>query len=69
MDKYFKGFLAANAYGTPDQILTRLEQRRNVLGRFEECSAFRFGGIPFEEADASMRLYAKEVLPVLKSWE
>jgi hypothetical protein len=30
--------------------------------------AFRFGGIPYEKAEASLQLFAKEVLPVLKSW-
>ena len=69
MEGYIKGFLAANAYGTPDQILTRLEERKAVLGDFEQCTCFRFGGIPFEEAKASMELFAKEILPVLKSWD
>ena len=27
-----------------------------------------FGGLPFEEAEASMRLIGKEVLPEVKSW-
>jgi hypothetical protein len=31
--------------------------------------AFHFGGIPCEKAEASLRLFAKEVLPVLKSWQ
>jgi len=39
-----------------------------VCGPVEAASAFRFGGIPYEEAEASMRLFAAEVLPVLESW-
>ena len=31
-------------------------------------AAFRFGGIPFDLAEPGLRLFAKEVLPVLKSW-
>lgn len=68
LQSYIDGFLAANAYGTPDQILTRLDERRSLLGAFEECTAFRFGGTPFAEAEASLKLFAAEVLPVLKGW-
>lgn len=66
---YVKGFHASCAYGTPDQILTRLEARRAIIGPFEQCTCFRFGGIPFDEAEASFELFAKEVLPVLQTWE
>jgi hypothetical protein len=45
------------------------EERRGVVGDFELATSFRFGGIPFEVAEKSMRLYAKEVLPVLHSWQ
>ena len=45
------------------------EARRELLGDFELNSSFRFGGIPLAKAEASMRLFAKEVLPVLKGWQ
>jgi hypothetical protein len=64
-----EGFKQANAYGTPDQILGTLESRRKVLGNFEQSTAFRFGAIPYDQAETSMRLFAKEVLPVLKTWD
>ena len=66
---FMEGFKAANAYGTPDQILGTLESRKKVLGTFEQSTAFRFGAIPFDQAEKSMRLFAKEVLPVLKTWD
>ncbi len=66
---FLKGFLRANAFGTPDQILATLEKRRAELGPFEQATCFRYGGIPIEEAERSMRLFAKEVLPVLQGWE
>jgi hypothetical protein len=40
-----------------------------VIGEFELDAAFRFGGIPYDTAEASLRLFAKEVLPVLKTWK
>jgi len=37
-----------------------------AIGDFELCTSFRFGGAPHEFAESSMRIYAKEVLRVLK---
>jgi hypothetical protein len=45
-----------------------LEERRGVVGDFGLATSFRFGGTPFPVAEKSMRLFAKEVLPVLHSW-
>jgi alkanesulfonate monooxygenase SsuD/methylene tetrahydromethanopterin reductase-like flavin-dependent oxidoreductase (luciferase family) len=61
------GFMRAASWGTPDKILRGLEERRNIIGDFELNVAFRFGGTPYEVAERSLRLFAKEVLPVLKS--
>ena len=66
---FLKGFMKANAYGTPEQILETLDKRRGELGPFELATSFRYGGIPFDEAERSLRLFAKEVLPVLHGWD
>jgi hypothetical protein len=63
------GFMQAASWGTPDRILRGLEDRRSLLGLFELNVAFRFGGTPYEVSKRGLRLFAKEVLPVLKSWE
>jgi hypothetical protein len=63
-----EGFMKAAVWGPPDRILRMLEERRRVVGDFELATSFRFGGIPFEVAERSMRLYAREVLPVIQSW-
>jgi alkanesulfonate monooxygenase SsuD/methylene tetrahydromethanopterin reductase-like flavin-dependent oxidoreductase (luciferase family) len=61
------GFMQAASWGTPDKILRGLEERRKILGDFELNVAFRFGGTPYEVSERSLRLFAKEVLPVLKA--
>ena len=38
------------------------------LGEFELNTAFRFGGVPFDIAERKLKMFAKEVLPVLKTW-
>jgi alkanesulfonate monooxygenase SsuD/methylene tetrahydromethanopterin reductase-like flavin-dependent oxidoreductase (luciferase family) len=68
MDGAIDGFMKAAVWGPPDRILRELEARRSVIGDFELNTAFRFGGIPYTTAEASLRLFAKEVLPVLKTW-
>jgi hypothetical protein len=60
--------MQAAIWGPPDRILRELEARRGVIGEFELNTAFRFGGVPYELAERSLKLFAKEVLPVLKSW-
>ena len=65
---FLDGFLDASCHGTPDQILDKYRARWEMLGPFEAAPSFRFGGIPFGEAEASMRLFAAEVLPEMKSW-
>jgi alkanesulfonate monooxygenase SsuD/methylene tetrahydromethanopterin reductase-like flavin-dependent oxidoreductase (luciferase family) len=69
MDGAIAGFMKAAVWGPPDRILRELEARRAVIGEFELNTSFRFGGIPYETAEASLRLFAKEVLPVLQSWK
>jgi hypothetical protein len=60
--------MKAAVWGTPDRVLRELEERRAAIGDFELNVSFRFGGIPYERAEASLRLFAGEVLPVLKGW-
>jgi hypothetical protein len=59
--------MQAASWGTPDKILRGFEARRKIIGDFELNVAFRFGGIPYEVAERGLKLFAKEVLPVLKS--
>lgn len=67
-DGIVEASLSAAVWSTPDPILREPEARREAVGHFELCTSFRFGGAPHEFAESSMRLYAKEILPALKSW-
>src|SRR5205814_5814146 len=64
-----EGFMRAAVWGNPDRSLRELEARHQVIGDFELSVSFRFGGMPFDKAEASLQLFAREVLPVLKSWQ
>ena len=65
---FLNGFLDATASGTPEMIISKYRARYELMGGFEAAPSFRFGGIPIEDAEAGMRLFAAEVLPELKSW-
>jgi alkanesulfonate monooxygenase SsuD/methylene tetrahydromethanopterin reductase-like flavin-dependent oxidoreductase (luciferase family) len=62
-------YAAAALVGTPDDVLATLEHVRHVLGRFELQLVSRFGGMPAEQADASLELFAREVLTVAKKFD
>ena len=68
MEGAVSGFMKAASWGTPDKILRGLETRREILGDFELNIAFRFGGTPFDVSVRGLTLFAKEVLPIVKSW-
>jgi alkanesulfonate monooxygenase SsuD/methylene tetrahydromethanopterin reductase-like flavin-dependent oxidoreductase (luciferase family) len=68
LDGATNGFMQAAIWGTPERILRELEARREVVGDFELNVTFRFGGVPYAIAERGLRLFAQEVLPVLKTW-
>jgi alkanesulfonate monooxygenase SsuD/methylene tetrahydromethanopterin reductase-like flavin-dependent oxidoreductase (luciferase family) len=63
---------AANAYaacalaGTPDQIAARLAGIVQTLGPFELTVLPSFGAMPYDQAEASLELFAKEVMPAAR---
>ena len=68
MQEAADGFVEINTYGTPQQILEKMEARRKQLGSFDLTVQVSYGGLTGEQAEKSIRLFAKEVLPELQSW-
>ena len=64
-----QAYVEQQIWGTPDQMLRKFEDRRKNFGRTDCLAAFRFAGIPYDVAARSQKLFAEEVLPVLKSWD
>ena len=56
-------------WGTPDQVLEKLSGLRDLIGMAAMNPWFSYAGMPVEDAEASLRLFAREVLPVLQSWD
>lgn len=53
------------AWGTPDQVLEKLVHIQRMTSAEELILNFRFGAMPAQTAERSMRLFAAEVLPRL----
>ncbi len=57
------------AWGTPDQVFERLVYAQRMTDAEEFVVSFRFGTMPVETAERSMRLFAEEVLPRLHAYQ
>jgi alkanesulfonate monooxygenase SsuD/methylene tetrahydromethanopterin reductase-like flavin-dependent oxidoreductase (luciferase family) len=68
-DAVIEDFLRANLWGDPDMIIQKLQKRREVIGDFEVNGVFSYQSLPFDQVERSMRLFAKEVAPEIKSWQ
>jgi alkanesulfonate monooxygenase SsuD/methylene tetrahydromethanopterin reductase-like flavin-dependent oxidoreductase (luciferase family) len=69
MEEAGNSFVDINTWGTPTQILEKLDQRRRTLGDFDLTIQVSYGGMSPENAENSMRLFATKVLPELQSWK
>jgi alkanesulfonate monooxygenase SsuD/methylene tetrahydromethanopterin reductase-like flavin-dependent oxidoreductase (luciferase family) len=58
-----------NIWGTPDQCIEKLIEISHMLDVSELMFVMKYGSMSFEVAEASMRLLAQEVLPVIKELE
>ena len=59
-------YVGIQIVGTPDDCLQKIEQLHAFTGLDHLIAEFSFGGLPHEEAELNMRLFADRVLPVLQ---
>lgn len=58
-----ENYAATALWGSPERVLGQIEAIRDVLGDFELVLAPSFGGMPYDQAMASIELFAREVMP------
>ncbi|MFD2580123.1 hypothetical protein ACFSTD_19310 [Novosphingobium colocasiae] len=61
-------YIQHQCWGTPQQILDKLDARRAIIGDFEWNSITSYAGLPYAEVENSMRMLGKHVIPELKTW-
>ena len=59
-------YVKIQVVGTPDDCLQQLAELRRLTGLDHLVTEFGFGGMPHEEAELNMRLFADRVVPVLQ---
>src|SRR5712692_10284537 len=52
--------------GTPQDCIEQIAELQRVTGTDHVVTEFSFGGIPHDDAEKNMRLFANRVLPVLQ---
>ena len=58
-----------NTDGERCQILEKFENMRKMIGMNGVMPGFSYGGMPYADAEASLRLFAQQCLPELQSWK
>ncbi len=66
MDGAAVDFAKLMPWGTPDQVLEKIQFIRDTIGANGVMMNFSYAGMPFDEAERNMRCFAKHVLPELK---
>ena len=66
LEKASEAFAACSLSGTPAQIVEQIAAISDVLGDFELIVLPSFGGMPYEQAERSLELFAKEVMPAAR---
>ncbi|HWB50242.1 MAG TPA: LLM class flavin-dependent oxidoreductase [Stellaceae bacterium] len=59
-------YVSIQIVGTPADCLEQIRELRGCTGMDHLVTEFSFGGLPHEEAEVNMRLFADRVLPVLQ---
>jgi len=59
-------FARGQVWGTPSRCLERLREIQRTTGAAELVGVFKYGGMPVEQAERSLRLFAKSVLPEIQ---
>ena len=59
-------YVSIQIVGTPDECLEQVTELRRLTGVEHLVGEFSFGGMPHEQAEQNLRLFAEKCLPTLK---
>ncbi|OLB95210.1 MAG: alkane 1-monooxygenase, partial [Candidatus Rokubacteria bacterium 13_1_40CM_68_15] len=65
-DKVIDFFLGLQVWGTPEQCYARIIDIRERVGNQAFVGVFSYAGMPYDEAERNMRLFARAVAPELR---
>ena len=64
-----KAFVDLMPWGTPDQVLRKLEFIRDTIHMNGVMCTFSYGGMPRDDVERSLRCFSDHVLPELQKWD
>ena len=59
-------YIGLQPWGTPDDVIDKTRSFCDLVAADSFIGVFRYGGMPAEEAERSMRLFASKVMPALQ---
>ncbi len=65
-DKATDFYISIQVVGTPDDCIEQIAELRRLTGLDHLVTEFSFGGMPHEDSELNMRLFADRVMPVLQ---
>jgi alkanesulfonate monooxygenase SsuD/methylene tetrahydromethanopterin reductase-like flavin-dependent oxidoreductase (luciferase family) len=68
-DKTIEYFTDLQVYGTPEQVYEKIMDIHKRVNNSSYVGVFSYAGMPHEEADRNLRLFAREVMPELKKFD
>ena len=60
-------FVRLMPFGTPDQVIEKLAFIRDTIDAQGTMGHFAYGGMPYEEAERNLKLFADKVMPEVKA--
>jgi alkanesulfonate monooxygenase SsuD/methylene tetrahydromethanopterin reductase-like flavin-dependent oxidoreductase (luciferase family) len=66
-DRVIDFFTDLQVWGTPGQCYEKIREIGRRVGHDHFVGVFSFAGMPWDEAERSIRLFAREVIPALKA--
>jgi alkanesulfonate monooxygenase SsuD/methylene tetrahydromethanopterin reductase-like flavin-dependent oxidoreductase (luciferase family) len=66
IEQITEAFVATQVWGTPEQCLEKIRDIEQRIRNDHLVGVFSFGGMPYDRAERSMRLFAAEVMPHLQ---
>ena len=67
-DAAARDFAMLMPWGTPDQVIEKIKFIRDTIDANGIMLNFSFGGMPYEDAERSIKCFAKYVMPEVKKW-
>jgi hypothetical protein len=60
-------FLGLQVWGTPEQCYEKIMAIKDITGAGAYNGVFSYAGMPWDDAERNMRLFARTVMPRLKA--